>query len=199
MPWVKAEEAREFYSISAPTLRTWSKTNKIRSQQLKSGRYQYWIDNASNNKNKNTTIIYARVSSSKQVGDLRRQEQYLKSKYPSAELKSDIGSGLNYRRTGFRAILQSLFERNIKEVVVAHKDRFTRIDFEFFEWLFNQFGAVIKSLDSEEFAEGTNNEFTDDLMSIITVFTTRYYGRRKYKKAKSIQKRNNKGTKTSTN
>jgi len=199
MSWVKAEEAREYYSISAPTLRTWSKTNKIRSQKLKSGRYQYWIEESNNNKTKTTTIIYARVSSSKQIEDLRRQEQYLKSKYPGAELKSDIGSGLNYKRTAFRAILQSLFERNIKEVVVAHKDRFTRIDFEFFEWLFNQFGAVIKSLDAEEFAEGTGNEFTDDLMSIITVFTARYYGSRKYKKTKSIQKRNNNGRKKGIN
>jgi predicted site-specific integrase-resolvase len=83
------------------------------------------------------TIIYARVSSSKQSQDLKRQEKYLKTKYPTAELKSDIGSGLNYKRTGFRAILQSLFKGNIKEVVVAHKDRFTRFGFEFFEWLFN--------------------------------------------------------------
>ena len=65
----------------------------------------------------------------------------------------------------------------------------TRFGFEFFEWLFNQFGAVLTSLDTEEYAEGTGDEFTDDLMAVITVFTSRYYGSRKYKETKSIQKR----------
>ena len=100
MSWVKANDARKYYSISAPTLRTWSKTHKIKSQKLKSGRYQYWIEYSSNNEPKNKTIIYARVSSYKQVEDLRRQSQYLKSKYPNSEFKSDIGSGINYKKAG---------------------------------------------------------------------------------------------------
>jgi predicted site-specific integrase-resolvase len=85
-----------------------------------------------------------------------------------------------------------LFKGDIKEVVVAHKDRFTRFSFEFFEWLFAEFGAVLTSLESEEYAEGdTGNELTDDLMSIITVFTARYYGSRKYKEIKSAQETSN--------
>ena len=192
MPWVKAQKAKEYYSITSPTLRAWSDNGKIRSQQQPSGRYKYWINSEkkkANNKNTGRyTIIYARVSSKKQSGDLKRQEDYLKLKYPNAILKSDIGSGINYKRTNFKAILQSLFKGDIKEVVVAHKDRFTRFSFEFFEWLFTEFGAVLTSLESEEHAEGeTGNELTDDLMEIITVFTARYYGSRKYKETKSSQ------------
>ena len=109
MPWVKAQKAKEYYSITAPTLRAWSDNGKIRSQQQPSGRYQYWINaekKKSNNKNTGKyTIIYARVSSKKQSGDLKRQEDYLKLKYPNAILKSDIGSGINYKRTNFKTIL----------------------------------------------------------------------------------------------
>jgi predicted site-specific integrase-resolvase len=199
MSWVKAKQAKEYYSITSPTLRHWAKIKKIGSQQLPSGRYKYWIEDYQKKGNKSKTgkhtIIYARVSSSKQSQDLKRQEKYLKTKYPTAELKSDIGSGLNYKRTGFRAILQSLFKGNIKEVVVAHKDRFTRFGFEFFEWLFNQFGAVITSLENEEYTEGTGDDLTDDLMSVITVFTARYYGSRKYKETKNNEKGINKGRK----
>ena len=193
MPWVKAAEARLYYSITAPTLRKWYKNKQLNAIKLPSGRYKYWIESkkeASNNQaDTRQTIIYARVSSAKQSSDLRRQEEYLKQKYPNAILKSDIGSGLNYRRTHFKTILQCLFKRNIKEVVVAHKDRFTRIAFEFFKWVFNEFGAVLKSLEDEKYAEGTGDEFTDDLMSIITVFTARYYGSRKYKETKNNEKR----------
>ena len=196
MPWVKAQKAKEYYSITSPTLRAWSDNGKIRSQQQPSGRYQYWINSEkkkANNKNTGRyTIIYARVSSKKQSGDLKRQEDYLKLKYPNAILKSDIGSGINYKRTNFKAILQSLFKGDIAEVVVAHKDRFTRFSFDFFEWLFTEFGAVLTSLESEEHAEGdTGNELTDDLMEIITVFTARYYGSRKYKESKSTQETSN--------
>jgi len=191
MPWVKAQRAKEYYSVSSPTLRAWSDRGKIRSQQQPSGRYKYWIeDKKKQNNNKNTskiTFIYARVSSAKQSGDLKRQEDYLKSKYPDAILRSDIGSGINYKRTNFKAILQSLFKGDIKEVVVAHKDRFTRFSFDFFEWLFTQFGAVLRSLESEEYEEGKGDDLTDDLMEIITVFTARYYGSRKYKESKSAK------------
>jgi predicted site-specific integrase-resolvase len=193
MPWVKAQKAKEFYSVSSPTLRAWSDNGKIRSQQQPSGRYQYWIEEgkkqANDDKAGRHTIIYARVSSKKQSEDLRRQEEYLRTRYPNAILKSDIGSGINYKRTNFKTILQSLFKGDIKEVVVAHKDRFTRFSFEFFEWLFTQFGSILTSLENEEHAEGeTGNELTDDLMEVITVFTARYYGSRKYKEIKSSKK-----------
>ena len=74
---VKAQKAKEYYSITSPTLRAWSDNGKIRSQQQPSGSYQYWI-NAEKKKvnNKNTgkyTIIYTRVSYKKQSGDLKRQ------------------------------------------------------------------------------------------------------------------------------
>jgi len=190
MPWVKAQKAKEYYSISAPTLRVWSDTGKIRGQQQPSGHYKYWIEDRKSNDDTTgrQTIIYARVSSKKQSEDLRRQEEYLKKRYPNAILKSDIGSGINYKRNNFKTILQSLFKGNIKEVVVAHKDRFTRLSFEFFEWLFTQFGSVLTSLESEEHAEGdTGSELTDDLMEVITVFTARYYGSRKYKESKSTE------------
>jgi len=189
MSWVKAKKAKEYYSITSPTLRHWANINKIGSQQLPSGRYKYWIEDLKTKGNNKTTgkqtIIYARVSSQKQFKDIKRQEKYLKSRYPTAELKSDIGSGLNYKRTAFRTILQTLFKGNIKEVVVAHKDRFTRIGFDFFQWLFTQFGSVLTSLEDDKYTEGTGDDLTDDLMAIITVFSARYYGSRKYKETKS--------------
>ena len=46
-------------------------------------------------------ICYARVSSEKQKEDLERQTAFLRKKYPSHEIISDIGSGLNWKRKGF--------------------------------------------------------------------------------------------------
>lgn len=72
-------------------------------------------------------VCYARVSSSKQKRDLERQIENLKKHYPDHEIISDIGSGVNYRRKGFQAILERVYSGdNIGEVVITHKDRLCR-------------------------------------------------------------------------
>ena len=68
---------------------------------------------------KKRNFIYARVSSIKQRGDLERQVQVLRRSYPDYELITDIGSGLNHKRTGFKKILDILFKGDIGEVVCA--------------------------------------------------------------------------------
>ena len=138
-------------------------------------------------KNNQIKIIYSRVSSNKQKEDLQRQTEYLQTKYPEHQSITDIGSGINFNRKGLRQILEGVFKGNITEVVVAHKDRFTRFGYDLFEWIFEQHQAVLicDNKDNKDNKEPTN-ELTDDLMSIITVFTARYYGKRKYKKRTTI-------------
>jgi predicted site-specific integrase-resolvase len=102
----------------------------------------------------------------------------LRSRYPGYAIIEDIGSGLNNKRHGFRTILEQLFKGNVKHVVVAHTDRFSRLGFDFFEWMFGQFGAVLESVEKAE--TDTGNELVEDVMEVLTVFTARYYGKRKY-------------------
>ena len=121
----------------------------------------------------------SRVSSSKQKNDLQRQIDYLHEKFPNHDIISDIGSGLNFKRKGFVKILECLIEGGIKEVVVAHKDRICRFGYDLVEQLFKKFGSVLTIVESDGIKEPIN-EFAEDVLSIITVFTARYYGSRKY-------------------
>jgi predicted site-specific integrase-resolvase len=66
--------------------------------------------------------------------------------------------------------------------VVAHQDRFTRFGFDFFQWLFERFGAVLDSV--ERSTRSREEELLGDVMEVFTVFTARYYGSRKYTKVK---------------
>ena len=50
-------------------------------------------------------ICYCRVSSPKQKEDLERQIKYMKDKFPTYEIISDIASGLNYNRKGLNDII----------------------------------------------------------------------------------------------
>ena len=66
-------------------------------------------------------ICYARVSSEHQRDDLERQIANLRQYYPKYEIVSDIGSGLNWKRRGFVALLERIHTGGIKEVVVIRK------------------------------------------------------------------------------
>lgn len=182
MPFVKAVHAVKFYKVNDSTLRRWARNGLIKTESTKGGHWLYWTGDEPDTETESIEklsdhIIYARVSSKKQKGDLQHQIGYLKSKYPNYKLIADIGSGINYERKGFKSILERVIRGDIKKVVVANQDRFTRFGFSFFQWLFEQFGVVLETVE-RPVREG--EDLIGDFMEIITVFTARYYGRRKY-------------------
>ena len=180
-------ELAKRYNVSRETLRLWSIEGKIQTVKTDGGHRRYVVNEeflkGSTDK---CNIIYARVSSAKQKEDLDRQIEFLKSKYPDYEVISDIGSGINFRRKGLLTILDRLIQGNIRELVVAHKDRLCRFGFELFQHLFKRQGSILTVVESSQ-DEDPKDELSDDLMSIITVFTARYHGKRKYKKNMDMQ------------
>ena len=83
----------------------------------------------------------------------------------------------------------------IKTVIVAHKDRFIRFGYEWFERFLKSNGVEIIVVNNEKLSP--QEEMIQDLINIIHVFSCKIYGLRKYKKqiegdeeiAKSIQNR----------
>ena len=189
MPYVKARVAADFYKLSTRRLRQLAADGAIEHKTTPGGHYRYFIDEVSElpsdveEKAPDASqpiagdVLYARVSSKRQRGDLARQIQTLSDRFPGRRVVSDVGSGVNFQRRGFKAILEQLFAGHIRSVVVAHQDRWSRISFDFFQWLFERFGAELKVLHAV--ASDSNQELAGDLMEIITVFTARYYGRRR--------------------
>jgi predicted site-specific integrase-resolvase len=174
----KPNELSKLLGVTNECLRIWGAEGKIKFTTTEGGhrRYIYKVVE----KDERMSIIYARVSSSKQQNDLQRQVNYLKEQFPNYEVITDIGSGLNFKRKGLLRVLECLFSGNIKEVVVAHKDRLCRFGYEIFEFMFQKHGVVLRVLENEGI-KSPINEFAEDVLSIVTVFTARYYGSRKNK------------------
>lgn len=92
---------------------------------------------------------------------------------------------------------------SIKIIIVAHKDRFIRFGYEWFEQFLQANGVEIVVVNNEVLSP--QEEMVQDLINIIHVFSCRIYGLRKYKKkigeddeiVKSIQNRDK--TNTTTN
>lgn len=185
---VKASAAAEYYGISVSNLRKLAREGLVVTDKTPKGHYLYHIPkpepDTPSDEAWTENIVYARVSSRKQQGDLVRQVKSLKEKFPGFTVVKDVGSGLNYQRAGFRSILERLFQGNIRRVVVAYQDRFTRFGFDFFQWLFTKFGAVLESVEQPD--PDTGEDMVSDIMEVFTVFTARYYGKRKYRHRSEI-------------
>lgn len=126
-------------------------------------------------------FLYIRVSTKKQMDDLSRQVEYIQQpEYAEYTLVSDISSGINFKRKGLQRILDCCIQRTIGEVVVAHRDRLCRFAFELIESIIQKAGGSIKVLDTDNHTS-TEEELSQDLLSIIHIFNCRQMGKRSYK------------------
>lgn len=182
--YVTPREASKYYSVSEQALRCWANSGTISFNTTQGGHRRYFVPTKGKGKSHfpappKKKVVYARVSSKRQEEDLRRQVEYLKSQYPEHHVVTDIGSGINFKRKGFRGILEGVFAGTISEAVVTHRDRFSRFGWDLFTWIFQKHNALLRSDKSEHNKDG-QEELSEDLLSIITVFTARYHGSRRY-------------------
>jgi putative resolvase len=117
--------------------------------------------------------FYARVSNRNQRDDLSNQVEFLKQ-FANAkgvivdECIEDIGSGLNYKRKKWNYLLNEVMERKIETIFIAHKDRFVRFGFEWFQQLCEKFGTIIIIVKNVKLSP--EKELVQDLIAITHVF-----------------------------
>ena len=121
-------------------------------------------------------VVYARVSTRKQLDHLATQVAILQSKHPGCRVFKDCASGLNFKRKGLQALLQLAAQGRVRRVHVAYKDRLCRFAYDLLEFVLKQHGAEIV-VDADD-AHSPEQELADDVLSIITVFGARLYGKR---------------------
>ena len=142
------------------------------------------------------TVCYARVSSSHQKEDLERQVNLLASKYPSARIIKDVGSGINWKRQGINTLLELIHQGVVGEVVVTFKDRLCRFGSELLEWIFQKNDVKLMVLNSTCDTTNPTGELAEDLLAITTVFVARNNGIRsgKFKRERSLQNKTSENT-----
>ena len=126
-------------------------------------------------------VCYCRVSSAKQREDLTRQVAFMRERYPDAEIVSDIGGGLDFRRKGLVSLLERLHRGDKLRIVVAHRDRLARFGFELIQWLAEQNGGGVLVLNNADYSP--EQELTQDILAILHTFSCRLHGLRRYKDA----------------
>jgi predicted site-specific integrase-resolvase len=160
------------------TLRNWANNGKINFIRSVGGYRLYDVNSFIRKGDTKRRICYCRVSSKKQKDDLERQVAFMRNRFPEYEIIEDIGSGLNFRRKGLIALLESADSGDVGEIVVAHKDRLSRFGFDLIRWFIERHGGKIMVLD--ESGLSPQQELVNDILSIIHVFSCRIHGLRKY-------------------
>lgn len=184
-------EASKLLNVTIRTLLNWDYRGKINCLRTEGGHRRFLKSDLLSIVHKKQPdvngrkICYCRVSSSSQKEDLDRQIAYLRNKFPDHEIVKDIGSALNFKRKGFTTILDDSLKGNISEIVVTHKDRLCRFGFELVERIISQTSnGKIVVLNRQK--TSPEEELTNDLISIITVFSSRLYGLRSHSVKKGI-------------
>lgn len=181
----------DILGVSQKTLRVWDKQDKLKPVLTSGGHRRYkesdinafiGIDIKSND-NKEVCVTYARVSSQKQKtsGDLDRQSQRL-SEYCAKHnlyvehIIKDVGSGLNDKRIGFNQLTNLVINGKVNKVIIEHKDRLTRFQFNFIKKIFETFDVDIIVIDDKDEISDAE-ELTRDMMSLLACFSGKYCGK----------------------
>lgn len=180
MAYITLRKAVEFLGLHPNTLRKYADEGKINSIKNEAGQRLYDVESYQRNSANAVTICYCRVSSAKQRDDLERQIEFMRDKYPNADIVKDIGSGLNFKRKGLQALLVRLMRGDKLTIIVACRDRLCRFGFELFQFMVEQNGGQIVVLSSPVHCPET--ELTADLLAILHVFSCRMHGLRSYSK-----------------
>lgn len=193
---MKAGDVLRVLHISRPTLYRYAEAGYIDRNKLPNGKYDYVDESVFAYLNKDVKrkhVIYCRVSTSKQKADLENQVEFLKSWSFNSGIKidavyKDIASGISFeKRKEFFEMLDEILDFKVETVIIAYKDRLSRIGFELFSNLFAKFGTKIivvseagnKKLDSEE--------IFDEIISLLHCYSMKHYSKRKNPKSLEIE------------
>jgi putative resolvase len=179
--YLTPKQVQKQYGYHPKTLANWADEGKVICVKSPGGHRRYLASSLEIVKTElGEVLLYARVSTASQKDDLKTQIEYLGQHYPGCQCISEIGSGLNFKRKKFMALMERVAKREIKRIVVAHKDRLCRFGFDFVEWFCKLNSCEIVVLNN--IYRPPHQELMEDFMSIMHCFSSKLYFLRKYEK-----------------
>ena len=169
--------------VHPQTLRRWERQGKMPRPERTLGNHRRCRTAPTNLES--LTIGYAQVSSHDQKEDMERQKATVKSQAgkPVDLIISDLGSGLNYKKAGFRRLLLLILQGKVKELVLTPKDRLLRFGSEIIFQICHFYGLKI-TIPNDATDKPHMEQFCSDLVEIMTVFCSKIYGHRSHQNRK---------------
>ncbi|AEF96691.1 IS607 family transposase [Methanotorris igneus] len=188
------KEACELLGIHIKTLQRWDREGKIKCVRTVGGKRRVPESEIKRilgikDKEQRKIIGYARVSSNTQKDDLERQidaiKSYAKDRGWNIEILKDVGSGLSEKRKNYRKLLKMVINQEVEKVIIAYPDRLTRFGFETLKEFFKSYGTEVIVINKK--CKAPQEELVEDLITVISHFAGKLYGRRSHKYKKLIK------------
>lgn len=188
---ISISKASEMLGVSIDTLRQYDEKGFLVAKRTNGKHRRYLLSDIEKlqgkqiNENKEDVIcIYCRVSSQdqKQHGDLDRQKlrmlEYCASKqYKVGYVFEEVCSGMNAIRQKLNQIFDLTEQHKITKIVVEHSDRLARFFIPVFERYFKSHGVEVEYVE-QVMSEGFEQELCKDLITLMSSFSAKIYGRR---------------------
>ncbi len=168
--WMTTPQIARREKVTSQTVRRWVEGGRYeRFERTPGGHFRIWVPVDPE------IVLYARVSSVKQRSSLDTQQRRLHEQYPGAGIVRDTGSGFNFKRPGFLALLERALRGEPVRVVATTSDRVTRSGFPLIRHIFELSGGSIELLEEDDHAEQFDVKY---LVAYITSFCNSQHGKR---------------------
>jgi excisionase family DNA binding protein len=186
--YLSTSEIAMHYGVHPQTIRRWGREGRIEPHHRTFGNHRrFAVPEPAEGK----VVGYVRVSSVDQKDDLAVQEKALKVKAQTGGIVvdhviTDIGSGMNYKKKGFRQLISLLMSGQVRTLVLMHRDRLLRFGAEIIFLLCKALGVTVVILEPSP-AKTVTEQLCMDLVEIMTVFTNKLYGMRSRSNLKALK------------
>jgi len=183
--------------ISVSTLRLWDKKGILKPEfRMPHGERRYSEAQLQQVLQKKSdapriNIGYARVSLKKQEDDLKRQiellELFLVKQGKPFKIICDIGSGIDYSKSGLKELLKLISLNQVDIIYVLYKDRLVSFGFELIEEFAKLHNTKIEVINQTE-DKIDEEELVEDILNIIHVFSCKLNGKKSHINKKIAQR-----------
>jgi len=197
----------EILGVHIDTLREWDKDEKLVPVKTPGGHRRYRQEDiesfcgeiAEKKDNEKTirVVTYSRVSSheQKQKGDLERQNgrvlaYCVKKRYQVIKSYEEVGSGMCDTRPKLHQMFKMIENNEVDKVIVEHKDRLTRFNFNFLAAFFASHGVEVEWTEEVLGNKRYEDELVEDMLTLMSSFSNKIYGKRsaENRKKKKLEK-----------
>ena len=189
-------EAADQLGVAVGTLRRWHRQGRLAPAGRTVGGHRRYLHDALRSSlgapatPDGKAICYARVSSHDQAEQLKTQAARLErhcveAGFADIEVVTDLGSGLNYRKKGLQRLLADILRGRVARLVLVTKDRLLRFGSELLFCICEFFNVEVVVLDTAP-TVSREQQLTEDLVEILTVFSSRLYGSRGRKNLRAL-------------
>jgi putative resolvase len=103
---------------------------------------------------------------------------------------SDIASGISFdKRNDFFALLDEVIDHRVEKVIIAYKDRLSRVGFELFSHLFRQYGTEIVVVSEVGNKKLDSDEIFEEIVSLLHCYSLKLYSKRQNNKRLEVEVR----------